>query len=299
MFVPCPHCGFLVALIVRQDGLPQRCPRCDGLVQDETDGVEQADAIASPPDEVATDTSLETDTRVETEPSDEATAVPDDSDTPSTVEPAVETAHDETHDDAPTPGYDAAIAAAAAGTAPPRARRRARPRRKGAPSFARHTVVVAPKRTSWRAPAAIAGLTLLLALQLLLAQRNDLAADPRWRPFVAGMCTALRCELPPWREPSAFTMLQRSVRPRAGESGVLAVEASFRNDARWPQPWPVLTLSLSDIDGRQVGLRAFTPEEYRRAHRSGEQLLPGQSATVSMDIVEPAPRIVAFTFDFH
>lgn len=296
MFVPCPHCGFLVALIVRPDGQAQRCPRCDGVVQGlEADGVEP-DTVELPTAEVATDAPIETGMPVEAEPSDEATALPDDTDAPSVVEPAVETTLD---DAVPTPGYDATIAAVAAGTAPPRARRRARPRRKGAPSFARHTVVAAPKRTSWRTPAAIAGLTLLLALQLLLAQRNDLAADPRWRPFVAGMCTVLRCELPPWREPSAFTMLQRSVRPRAGENGVLAVEASFRNDARWPQPWPVLTLSLSDIDGRQVGLRAFTPEEYRRAHRSGDQLLPGQSATVSMDIVEPAPRIVAFTFDFR
>ena len=94
-------------------------------------------------------------------------------------------------------------------------------------------------------------------------------------------------------------MLQRSVRPKPGESGVLAVEASFRNDARWAQSWPQLVLSLSDVDGRPVGQRAFQPQEYRRAHRVGDELLPGQSATVTFEVIEPAPRIVAFTFDFR
>ena len=59
-------------------------------------------------------------------------------------------------------------------------------------------------------------------------------------------------------------MLQRNVQPKPGAPGVLHVNASFRNDARWPQPWPTVLLTLSDIDGRQVGLRAFKPGEYLR-----------------------------------
>ena len=38
MFVPCPHCGFLVALIVSRDGAAQHCPRCEGLMQLDEDG---------------------------------------------------------------------------------------------------------------------------------------------------------------------------------------------------------------------------------------------------------------------
>ena len=32
MFVPCPHCGFPLALIVSKDGAAQNCPRCDGAL---------------------------------------------------------------------------------------------------------------------------------------------------------------------------------------------------------------------------------------------------------------------------
>lgn len=296
MFVPCPHCGFLVALIVRPDGAPQRCPRCEQLiepldannadvpVEESGDGPDEEPARDIPNEApqsapiVAAETNVDADTAV---------ALATDATQTESIKTDV------------APSYEDAIAAVAVGTPARTNRRAARPRRKGAPSFARHAAPDAPVRVHWGWYAGVAGLVLLLALQLLLAQRDELAADPRWRPLVAGACTVLRCEVPAWREPSAFTMLQRSVRPKPGQAGVLAVDASFRNDARWPQPWPTLVLNLSDIDGRPVGARAFTPDEYRREHRAADRLLPGQSATVTMEVVEPAPRIVAFTFDFR
>ena len=45
--------------------------------------------------------------------------------------------------------------------------------------------------------------------------------------------------------------------------------------------------------------RRFAPRDYLGASPTRSGLASGQSATVAMDIVEPAPRIVAFTFDFR
>jgi len=301
MFVPCPHCGFLVALIVRPDGAPQRCPRCDGLVQDDASAEEAAatNDTASSPATQADSTAIRNAASIDTAEQAPVDIAP-------TVTHATNDADETTLDsrdaaiETPSPSYEDAIAAANVGGTPARATRRAaRPRRKGAPSFARHATPRPTTRTHWGWYAAIAALALLFALQLLLAQRHELAADPRWRPLVSGACTVLRCDVPAWREPAAFTMLQRSVRPQSNVAGVLAVDASFRNDARWPQPWPTLVLSLSDVDGRPVGVRAFAPAEYRAAHRPDDRLLPGQSANVTFQVIEPAPRIVAFTFDFR
>src|SRR5699024_7359212 len=102
----------------------------------------------------------------------------------------------------------------------------------------------------WREIAVVAGLATLLAAQLLLADRSRLAADAGWRPVLATLCGALRCSLPAWREPAAIAIEQRDVRPAPEQPGVLQVNALIRNDARWPQAWPRLTLTLSDIDGR-------------------------------------------------
>lgn len=186
---------------------------------------------------------------------------------------------------------------AAAATPAPRVAARG----KATPSFVRVPVAGTglDRRRGWRKPAAIAALALLLSLQLLLADRAQLAASARWRPLVSALCGALQCSVPAWREPAAFTLLHRDVRPHPTLPGVLHVSATFRNDARWPQPWPALLLTLSDIDGRSVGARAFAPRDYLGDTPTRTGLASGQSATVAMDIIEPAPRIVAFTFDFH
>ena len=183
------------------------------------------------------------------------------------------------------------------GTIPPHPLRR----RTDAPSFARPHAASPSRRQGWRWPAAVVALSLLLVLQLLLAQRDTLAADARWRPTVSALCTLLRCRLPPWREPGAFTMLSRDVRAHPSAPGALLINASFRNDARWPQPWPRVLLTLSNVDGRIVGARAFAAGEYLGADTAATQheLAPGQTAAITMAVVEPAPDIVAFSFDFR
>jgi hypothetical protein len=187
---------------------------------------------------------------------------------------------------------DAAVAAnEPAVTATPKAKRS-----RHAPSFVRRHAPAPVRTRNWRWWLIVAALALLLVSQMLLAQRNELAANARWRPLVSGLCGVLQCDVPAWREPAAFTMLQRSVQPKPGATGVLHVNASFRNDARWPQPWPTVLLTLSDMDGRQVGLRAFKPGEYRA---KGGYIAPGQSTTIQLDVIEPAQQVVAFTFDFQ
>jgi hypothetical protein len=189
-----------------------------------------------------------------------------------------------------------AIPEPVAGNAPPHPLRR----RTDAPSFTRPRVRAnAASRIGWRSLVAAGGLSLLLVLQLLLAQRDTLAASPRWRSTITTVCAALRCSLPPWHEPAAFTMLSRDVRPHPGAPGTLLINASFRNDARWPQPWPRLLLTLSDLDGRMVGARSFAADEYLGATPTQSALAPGQTAAVTLSVVEPAPNIVAFTFDFR
>lgn len=180
--------------------------------------------------------------------------------------------------------------------APPAA---ATPRATPLPSFARRRAALPGAGFDWTTTGALAALALLLALQLLLADRARLAADARWRPLLANVCGVLGCALPPWREPAAFTVLARDVRPHPSTPGALRVTASFRNDAHWPQPWPRLRLVLSDVDGRPVAARDFAPREYLGAAPEQVELASGQAATVAMDIAEPGPRSVAFDFELH
>lgn len=256
--------------------------------------VEPEPQIASvPPIEVATEVPTEVPTEVATlAPTPVETALA--TELPAIVVEPVRTAPPEPR---PTPQPEPlpAVAPPPPKVTPPLARRAA------APSFARtRSGLRAAMPARWTSLAAIGGLVLLLALQLLLAQRDALAADQRWRPTIGALCGMLRCNVPAWREPDAFTMLSRDVRPHPDAAGTLQIDASFRNDARWPQAWPRLVVSLSDIDGRVLGTRAFTSKEYL-GDSAGTQptLAPGQTAAISLAVVEPAPGVVAFSFEFR
>ena len=265
MFVACPHCGFLVAA---QSGKTQRCPRCGSAIDPKL-----AKPMAAP-DAPAAAAEAEAHSAQTVGDSVRSTEAPA-SEAPESTEL---TEHSES--------------APPVGNAKQRRRRGTQP-----PSFVRRHAPAPVRVTDWRSWLVVGGLALLLCVQIVLAQREALAADASWRPLISGACSLFRCEVPAWREPAAFTMLQRSVQPKAGERGVLHVSASFRNDAHWEQPWPTVLLTLSDMDGRQVGQRAFVPADYRGNSDDG-LIAPGQSATIQLDVVEPAQQVVAFTFDF-
>ncbi len=165
-----------------------------------------------------------------------------------------------------------------------------------APSFVE---APAPKRRRIGEWTALVVLALLLATQLFFSERTRLAADAQWRPLVAAVCAGAGCEVPAWHEPAAFAMLSRDVIAVPGRPGVLRVQASIRNDAHWPQPWPLLVLSLSDADGRTLGSRRFLPGDYLGRTPDTTLLQPGQAAQLAFDIVEPAPGVVAFDFRFE
>lgn len=168
-----------------------------------------------------------------------------------------------------------------------------------APRFAVSKTPVASRPVAWGWWSAAFGLLALLLLQLILADRARLASDAAWRPRLEAACSVLGCSLPPWREPDAFRVTNREVRPHPTAPGALLVTTSFRNDARWPQAWPLVEVALHDLDGQALGLRRFSPVEYLGNAPASPLIAPGQSASATLEILDPGKRAVAFTFDFH
>lgn len=136
-----------------------------------------------------------------------------------------------------------------------------------------------------------------LALLILLAGRETLAASASTRPLAEKTCALLGCSLPLWRDASAFRMLEHDIRSLPDTPGALRVVAGFRNEAPWPQAWPQLVLTLSDANGQALAQRAFKPEEYLPP---GSPAVIGAEQTASLQLLlrEPAREAVAFQFGF-
>lgn len=299
MFINCPYCKALVSTDPVTDLPPGRCPHCDSLLRrDPGADADDADADDARPLDVAA--LLRTPY--------EASPPPTPAD--ASAEPIADPVADTDDDDAlaetdvaagetiAPPAATAETVAAAPMPAPvPAPPERARGAR-GMPSFVHGPARPSGPRERWL-PVAVGVLMATLALQWLLADRARLAGDARWRPLLEKVCGALRCDLPPWREPAAFTLVQRDVRQHPARPGVLRVTATFRNDARWAQPWPRLRLTLTDGNGRAAGERSFRVDEYLGGTPGQPLLASGESAAVAMDILEPASGIVGYDFTFR
>jgi len=139
---------------------------------------------------------------------------------------------------------------------------------------------------------------LLLMLALIpLADRARLAADPDWRPKLESMCGVLHCTLPPWRELKTFEFVGSDSEPHPSVRKARVITANFRNDARFAQAWPLLELRISDLDGRDIALRRFRPQEYLGGMPPSATIQPGQTVNAKLEVVDPGRDMVSYAFD--
>lgn len=306
MFAPCPHCGYLMALIATADGAPRDCPRCHRRVDPHgAPPVRPVPPAAVPVQDVGPATTARgrmPDARTEAASTDAPMPA---AETPGTETPSTDTPAAPGTDTRDARAVDTPVAFRVApegdaqqdhapATAPPA------PPARGAlhsPSFARRRRAAPTRRSDWAWRAGALVLALLLGLQLLLSQQDTLAQDPVWRPRLARLCGVGLCTLPPGRDAAAFEMVERSVQPLPG-TGALTVQARFRNAAPWPQAWPHLQLVLSDAQGHPAAARVFAPRDYAGA-AARRAIAPGQTVQARLRVVEPQPATVAFAFDFR
>ncbi|WP_246191552.1 DUF3426 domain-containing protein [Pseudoxanthomonas gei] len=307
MFFSCPHCRELVATDRETRQPPELCPRCGGAMQEQKNEDDAAvSTVGGAPSfasflrggDMATSAARASGAVPPADPVQEELGEAPAPAQGTVVLPGEKESSDASDaiEAAPVMQAEAASPVAAMAMPQPPA---AELSREPAPSFMRSSSRAAVPRTAKWQWVAVFALAVMLMTQVLVADRARLAADAGWRPLVLTLCNVLGCSVPDWHQPGAISMLSRDVSPIAGSAGGLNVRATFRNDARWPQPWPVLLLSLSDADGRVLGSRAFLPGEYLGAEATQTALAPGQSARIALQLREPNPDVVAFSFDFR
>ncbi|MES1153611.1 MAG: DUF3426 domain-containing protein, partial [Rhodanobacter sp.] len=118
--------------------------------------------------------------------------------------------------------------------------------------------------------------------------------------WLRGSCCLLGCELPLVSAPQQLRLLASNVQAHPSVAGALMISASVRNDATFAQPWPVLTITLSNAQGRRIAMRRLQPTEYlddATILRRG--LAPGSSAVLLLEVEDPGDKAVAFEIGFE
>ena len=183
-----------------------------------------------------------------------------------------------------------------------------------APRFAREPRAKQPRRPHQREPRRLRSsgerrwpwlvacllLTLLLVIQLAWAERDPLIRNPTVGGWLRSGCAVLGCEVPLVAAPQQLQLLASNVQAHPSVAGALMISASVRNDAAFAQPYPILTITLSDAQGQRIAMRRLQPREYLDDSAILQRgLAPGASAVLLLELEDPGDKAVAFEFNFE
>lgn len=116
-----------------------------------------------------------------------------------------------------------------------------------------------PLRWLWALLVAL--LLLALAAQLAYFLRDRIASNhPEFRPQLARLCEALDCTLSLPRDTRQVLILGSDLQTE--DEGRLKLEITLANRASHAMAWPVLELTLTDVEDQPLARRMFAPSEY-------------------------------------
>ena len=196
----------------------------------------------------------------------------------------------------PTLGSEAAVAVAQTAPAPPR--NEPPPTEEPVTKIDTANDVSAPlparRRWPWRVAAVV--LTLSLAGQILFFEKARIANDPDLRPLLEWVCRWFGCRLPPFRNLDAIEAVDRALYPAKDARDAYDFYLVLVNQAPYPQPYPLLKLTLTALDGTPIATRIFKPEEYLKT-ANPPLMPPRRMIFIELQLAAPRRPVGGFQFE--
>ncbi len=145
----------------------------------------------------------------------------------------------------------------------------------------------------------VAVLLMIFILQYSYSMRDDLARYPELRPWVQKLCDVAQCDVPMQQNVDLIKLTHRDITIHPRVKGALLINAVFVNNANFTQSFPLMQITLSDINGRIIAKRRFQPVEYLDADvniRRG--MAPKNPVQIVLEIADPGKDAVNFEFNF-
>lgn len=140
---------------------------------------------------------------------------------------------------------------------------------------------------------------LILVVQLAYVQREWLSGQAHIGPYVETVCHQLSwCTLQPDRDLNRLQLVSRNVYSHPNIENALMINAVITNTAPFPQPYPTLLVSMSNVRGQIVAQRYFDPGEYLQSNADPLLMEPGKAVPVSVEVLDPGQDALAFELDF-
>lgn len=121
---------------------------------------------------------------------------------------------------------------------------------------------------------------------------------PDGRMLLQTACKYAGCSLPTIRAPEKIQVLSRSITVHPKIENALLIQLTIANQARFPQPRPILQISLFNGEELLMAQRRFKPDEYMDDNATSDPLLPGKALYVELVIEDPGDDVTGFKLDF-
>jgi len=163
--------------------------------------------------------------------------------------------------------------------------------------------LLSPKKHAKKRGGLLWSIGILILLTAALAQlawfkREQLMHYPEGRLLLQTACKYAGCTLPTIRDPEKIQVLSRSIAMHPKIDNALLIQLTIANKASFPQPQPLLQISLFSSDERLVVQRRFKPSEYLADKVKPGLLLPGKAMYVELAIEDPGDDVTGFKLDF-
>lgn len=141
----------------------------------------------------------------------------------------------------------------------------------------------------------------LLVVQLAYVYRNDLASQfPSLRPTLESLCGKLKCEVSLRRHLERITVSvvsfeRQSAGDQEGKQADMTLRFSLRNRFNQAQPWPYLSLELTDASGTVVSRKRLSPNEYLPAALADKPFAAGQEVNLILPVAVTGLQINGYT----
>lgn len=141
----------------------------------------------------------------------------------------------------------------------------------------------------------------LLVVQLAYVFRNDFASQlPVLRPALDSLCAKLKCDISLRRHlerisVSVIAFERQSVAEQESKPAEMSLKFSIRNRFNQAQPWPDLSLALTDASGTVVLRKRITPKEYLPAALVDRPFAASQEVSLVLPVTVTGLQINGYT----
>jgi hypothetical protein len=145
---------------------------------------------------------------------------------------------------------------------------------------------------SWLAMPVI---TLLLITNVIYQNKNELAQDENWRPFISQFCNILNCQLPTYNNLSYVIVDDNAMVSVPEKENSIQLFAMLKNIGKYDQHYPHLTIKFTDINGKIITEKLITPKDYLTHELKNKHYLAKNSKQyITMLLPDPGSSAVNY-----